>query len=238
MQLKIQRSQRKSVLGAVVFCLDLRADYTSEERDDIRKYGLGSQVVYSSRAARQHALNASVHFDRVATDRAGGGAKGLARGALSAVMAKLNLNVSIGSLAKGHHIECKDLEEMIAAEEELRFACRDITKYLQVAATFNGSEVVIGHENGAEIVNVTQNAPPLIEYKAETVGAQAALSYDDSGTVPDERQYYPSVGEGIASMWPSVAGRVAAYWADPTNRFVAYALGGIAAFVALLRLIH
>jgi hypothetical protein len=218
MQLKIQRSQRRSVLGAVVFCLDLRADYTPEERDDIRKYALGSQVVYRSRAARAHYGEASAHLDRVASDRVGERAAGLARGALSAVMAKLNLNVSIGSLAKGHHIECKDLEELVLAEEELRLACGDITKYLQVAATFNGSEVVIGYDKGVEVVSVTQNAPALIEYRPEP-------------DPPEDEPPFPPPSVG------SVSDMAGTFWADPTNRGTVYILGGIGALMALAGLV-
>jgi hypothetical protein len=57
MQLKIQRSQRTGgVLGkTVIFCLDVRADYSSAEQDNIRKYKLGSEIIYSSRTAQKHA---------------------------------------------------------------------------------------------------------------------------------------------------------------------------------------
>ena len=46
MQLKLQRSQRMGgvLAGTVVFCLDVRADYTADERDNINKYKLGGQV--------------------------------------------------------------------------------------------------------------------------------------------------------------------------------------------------
>jgi len=48
MQLKLQRTQRLG--GAfgnkVLFCLDARADYAPAEQANIRKYKLGSEVIY------------------------------------------------------------------------------------------------------------------------------------------------------------------------------------------------
>ena len=150
MQLKIQRSQRAGgiVGGTVFFCLDVRGDYSPEERDNIRKYRLGSQVIYNSRAARRHLENADAHLDRTQVGTVGNRAAGLARGALSAAMAKMSLNISIDSLGRGHHIECKDLEELLEGEDTVRTACKNVTRYLEIADTFNGGETVIDYDKG------------------------------------------------------------------------------------------
>lgn len=170
MQLKIQRSQRTSTFGAVVFCLDVRADYSAEERENVRKYRLGSEVIYSSERAKRHLERAGAHLDRTQVGGVGERAAGLARGVASLAMARMSLNVSVASLAKGHHIECKDLEELLSAEDTLRDACKNVTRYLEAATTFNGSEVVIEYDRGEERVHVAQNAPPLIEYQPQTAG--------------------------------------------------------------------
>jgi hypothetical protein len=129
MQMKIQRSQRmRGVVGnTVFFCLDVRAEYSSEERDNIRKYKLGPQVVYNSRAARKHIDRAGDQFDRTQERDLKGQVAGLARGAFSLALAKMSLNISIASLERGHHIECKDLDELLEAEDAVRHACKSVT---------------------------------------------------------------------------------------------------------------
>lgn len=165
MQLRIQRSQRRGITNIVIFCLDIRAEYSPEEKSNIEKYRLGPQAIYNSRAAAKHLDKVGAHLE-LARDRHssfGQMTAGLAKGAVSFALAKMQLNVTIASFAKGHHIECKDLEELLEAEDALRQACKELTRYLEVAATFNGAEVVIEYERGEEKVHVTQGVPPLLE---------------------------------------------------------------------------
>jgi hypothetical protein len=170
MQLKIRRSQRAGGLvgGTVFFCLDVRGDYSPQERDNIRKYKLGGQVIYNSRAAQRHLANMNTNLDRVENPSAREKAAGLGRGMLSLAMAKMSLNISIDSLGRGHHIECKDLEELLEAEDTVREACKNVTRYLEVAATFDGSEVVVEYDKGAEKVHVSAASPPVLTYAPPT----------------------------------------------------------------------
>jgi hypothetical protein len=153
MQLKLQRTQRMG--GAfgnkVLFCLDARAEYAPAEQADIRKYKLGSEVIYSSRAAKKHLENAGAHLDRTQSGGTGERAAGLARGVVSLAMAKMQLSISIASLGRGHHIECKDLGELMEAEEAVMNACRNLRDYLKLAATFNGSIVLVDFEDGEKV---------------------------------------------------------------------------------------
>lgn len=137
MQLKVKRSQRPGGMfgGKVLFVLDLRAEYTDDERDNINRYSLGGEVIYNSQAAKQH-------LDRMEQQVDGSG-MGLLKGLGSLALAKMNLNVTIASLQKGHHIECKDLAELVACEEAIRNACRSIRTFLEAAATFDGREIVL-----------------------------------------------------------------------------------------------
>lgn len=137
MQLLIKRSQRSGgVFGnKVLFALDVRAEYAPEEKGNINKYGLGGEVIYNSQAAKAHLDRAGQQLDA--------GGMGLLKGVGSMILAGMNLNVTIASLAKGHHIECKDLNELIEAENALRDACKNLKTFLEVAATFDGREVVI-----------------------------------------------------------------------------------------------
>lgn len=102
MLLKISRSQRRGLTGKVIFALDIRADYSQEERDNINKYNLGGEVVYSSEAAKARAARAQEG--------------GLGSALWNIALANMNLNVSIASLSKGHHIECKNLNELLECE--------------------------------------------------------------------------------------------------------------------------
>jgi hypothetical protein len=137
MQLKIQRSQRAGGMlgGKVFFALDIRAEYTAEERASINQYGLGGEVIYNSQAAMKHLDNMQRQID--------GGGSGLLKGLGSLALAKMNLNVTIASLQRGHHIECKDLAELVECEEAIRAACKNVKTFLEIAATFDGREILV-----------------------------------------------------------------------------------------------
>ena len=137
MQIKVRRSQKTSGLmgKTVVFCADIRAEYTPEERANINKYALGGEVIYNSRAAADHLNRVGQQVD--------GSAKGLLKGIGSLVLAKMNLNITIASLQQGHHIECKDLLELLECEETIVNACKNLKTFLEAAATFDGREIVV-----------------------------------------------------------------------------------------------
>lgn len=135
MQLRIQR--KGGVFGGkIYFALDVRAEYSAEEKADINKYEIGGEVVYNSQAAKRH-------LDAMGQKLDDGGFKGIAGAFGSLALAKMNLNITIASLARGHHIECKDLGELADAEQALYTACKNLRANLKLAASFDGSEVVI-----------------------------------------------------------------------------------------------
>jgi len=217
MQLKIQRSQRTGITNVVIFCLDIRADYSAEERHNIQRYRLGSQGIYNSRAAQKHFAAAEAHLDQTQRGTTGQRAGGLVKGAFSMALAHMQLNVTVGSLGRGHHIECKDLEELLEAEDTLRTACKNLTRFLEVASTFDGSEVVISYENGEENVHIAQNMPPLLS-ASET----AALPYE--GSEPEEISNSAAYDFGA---------QIREVWNDPTVRKIVYVGGGVF-FLAIL----
>ena len=47
MKLLLRRDQRTSVLGRVVFTLDVRAEISNDEKSAIAKYKLGDTILYS-----------------------------------------------------------------------------------------------------------------------------------------------------------------------------------------------
>jgi hypothetical protein len=202
MQLKLQRSQRAKGLTAskIHFCLDVRADYTPDERSNINKYRLGPQIIYSSRAAQKHLATANAQLDRTQDGSTGTRLAGLARGTMSIALAKMQLSISIASLGRGHHIECDDLQELLESEDTIKSACKDLTRYLEAAATFDGSEIVVEYVNGEEQVHVAQNAVPLIEY--QTPGNQEQPPRNGAGspvaaTTSELREF----GDAVAEVW-------------------------------------
>lgn len=169
MQLKLKRSQRVGgVLGkTAIFCLDARAEYTADEKRNITRYRLQDEVIYSSETARRHA-EASMNAHAAGSAWATTGGEALAslgstlKSAAHAFAAGMSLNITIGSLERGHHIECKNLQELMGAEKALEDACTDLRAYLDLAATFDGREVVITFDGEEPKVIASAAAPQLM----------------------------------------------------------------------------
>jgi len=138
MYLKLARSQKvKGMMSkTVVFVLDARVEYTSEEQQRIKAYGLDKQVIYNSSAAAER-----IEKGRAALES--GTAGGLLSATMSLAMSKLSLNVTIGSLAEGHHIETESLTEILDAEEAIIKGCENVKSFIELAATFDGTERVL-----------------------------------------------------------------------------------------------
>lgn len=131
MQLVLRRSQKTTgmISKSVSFVVDARVDLAQEEAAAVKKYALGSQVLYNSSNAKQYLDKAQ--------------SSGFLGAVANVAMAKMSLNISIDSLTKGQHIECKDLDELLGAEEAIHNACRSIRTYIDIAQTFDGREIVI-----------------------------------------------------------------------------------------------
>ena len=145
MHLKLRRSQRSSGMlsKSVVFCLDAVLDLDAEEAASVRKYALGSQVIYNSAASRKHIEGVAI---AAVQETAGSFVSSLAH----AAMARLSLNITIDSLTKGQHVECKDLDELLGAESAIMNAARATRTYLEMVKTFDGRETVIDLDAEAE----------------------------------------------------------------------------------------
>ena len=171
MQLKLQRSQRVggALANTVIFCLDARAAYSDQEAANISKYKIGGEVIYSSEAAKRHAANMSAHLDRTQSGSVKDRSMGLARGLASLAMANMSLNITIASLGRGQHVECKNLTELLEAEETIMEACRKVKLYLEAAATFNGSIALIDFDDGEKV----HNSQGLLELAASPPGTAA-----------------------------------------------------------------
>jgi hypothetical protein len=197
MQLKIQRSQRMGGFtgSTVLFCLDVRADYAPHEAASIAKYKLGKEVIYNSAAAKRHLDSASGQLDRTQSGGAGEFATGLARGAFSLALAKMNLNITMASLGRGHHIECKDLPELMEAEEAVMQACRNVRDYLALAATFNGSTILVDFSQRDEQVHTAMGSDvyaPLPSSVSRDATRAVDAEFEEAPFAPDAGPLTPS----------------------------------------------
>ena len=154
MQLKITRSQREGgiISKNVIFCLDARVEFTAQEQHSITRYKLQNQVIYNSEASARHLAKADAQRD----GSIGGSLKSLA----SVALAAMRLNISIASLQRGQHVECKSLDELLGAEEAIMTACENLRGYLDTAASFDGREILIAFEAGGPTVIAHSGAAP------------------------------------------------------------------------------
>lgn len=137
-------------------------------------------TTHCSQAARRHVEKMGKHLDRVESDSLAEKASGLAWSMVSLAMAKMNLNVSIASLGRGHHIECKDLPELLSAEDMIMAACRNLKKYLAIAATFSGSITLVDFDD-EEKVHLSQGTLEFAALPAPTENVTPAQLMGPTG---------------------------------------------------------
>jgi hypothetical protein len=123
MKLLLRREQHAGLLGKISFSLTVRAELTEEEKSSINRYKLGDTVLYEK----------SKIVDP------GSGLLGVASRLAHKAM---NVSVSVRDLAGGRRIDCKDVVEMLAIEEQIRVAAHTFRSVLEAARTFGGEEVV------------------------------------------------------------------------------------------------
>ncbi len=125
MEMVLRRDQRSGMMGmgSVTFVLEVRARLTAEEQQNISRYKLGKTVLYTKNELVER----------------GSGLLGLAsRLAFKA----MNISVSVDDLTGGKRIECKDIVEMLAVEDQIKEAAATFKNVLEAAAHFGGEEVL------------------------------------------------------------------------------------------------
>lgn len=189
MQLKIKRSQREGgmISKIAIFCIDARVQFSPQEKQSITRYGLQNQIIYDSEAAKQMMARSESSRGRgieysgdiggilgSAASNALSGAKSLAFAAL----AKMKLSITIGSLERGQHVECKSLDELLGAEEAIMQACENLKGYLDTAATFDGREVLFDYATGSAqpVAMAATPEPMLISAPTQKVSEAAPAS--------------------------------------------------------------
>jgi len=126
MKLLLRRSQKKGLVGSITFILDSRAELAAEERENVKKYRMGKEILY---------YKEKVDTSRSDPESWSGIARSLAARALS-------IKITVDDVVNGKAIECKDILEMRAAEEQLKEACKLFKEMLESAAHFEGEQVI------------------------------------------------------------------------------------------------
>jgi len=125
MKLLLRRDQRPAILGGKpVFMLDVRAELTADERAAISQYRLGSTLLYERKALNESGRN---EYERLGHTLA---------------WRFLNLLITVRDLEEGKRIECKDILEMLGAEQQVREAAENFKNILEACRRFGGEEVV------------------------------------------------------------------------------------------------
>lgn len=124
MNLLLRRDQRSSLMGKVVFQLDVRAEISKEEMASIQRYRLGDTILYTKGQL---------------VEGSGSGLLGLAS---KLAFKAMNISVSVNDLANGKRIECKDIVEMLAVEDQIKEAAATFKQVLNAAVHFGGEEAI------------------------------------------------------------------------------------------------
>ncbi len=125
MKLKLTRSQEQGMLGSVKFRLHAIVLLDEAERDAVFTYKLHNEIVYSKEKFNP------AYASNVVT----------AIGRMAAAIA-FNIKLTVNDMIHGQTIECNEITEMLAAEEQIREACEVLTSILHAATNFGGEEVV------------------------------------------------------------------------------------------------
>lgn len=124
MRLLLRRSERASVLGKIIYILDIRAELSGEEKGWIDKYKFGNSLLYSKKGKLSVDINTPSGVGATLLHHA------------------MDMTVSVNDLLHGKRIECKDIMEMLGAEEQIKEAAQMFGNVLRAASQFGGEEVI------------------------------------------------------------------------------------------------
>lgn len=132
MKLLLRRDQRSGMLGGKpIFSIDVRAEISDDERAAIQKYKLADTRLYEK-------------FEVPGASGPGAylGVLGAVGFAARMAARAMNITVDVKDLTGGKRIECKDIVEMLAVEQQLKDAAQTFKSVLDAAKHFGGEEVI------------------------------------------------------------------------------------------------
>lgn len=128
MKLIFKQSQASKGLISknVEFSLHARVELTDEEKSNIDKYKMGSEVIYADGRARLGA--AQINH--------GGSLKSGVFNALT------GLTITVNDMVRGKQIACKEILEMLYVRETVEETCKGMKMMLDAAANFDGEHII------------------------------------------------------------------------------------------------
>ncbi len=128
MKLLIRRNQKSGIIRrGIAFTIDVRAELSPEMLALVKKYKMGKEIL----------------FYKEKVDLSDYWLLGPFRQLIKALAARLwNIKITVNDLVKGKHMECKDILEMLEAEDQIREASALFKHILESAAHFGGEEVI------------------------------------------------------------------------------------------------
>lgn len=119
MELLLMRDQKGGLMGGIKFQLTAKAKLAPEESDAVKRYKLGSTLLYEKPATPPD------------------------RNSITSLLAHKLLvpRIDVNDLVNGTTIEAKDILEVMAAEEQIKTAAEMFHKMLTAAKTFGGETV-------------------------------------------------------------------------------------------------
>lgn len=130
MKLILRRDQRQGVIGKPTFTIDVRASLSDVEKANIKKYKLADTRLYEKREVQGPGFAGSL------------GIMGVARWSGHLIAKAMNITLDVKDLESGKRIECKDILEMLAVEEQIREAAATFKAVLDAASHFGGEEAI------------------------------------------------------------------------------------------------
>jgi len=126
MEMLVRRDQRTGMMGmgSVIFVLDVRAKLTPEEQKNVSRYKLGKTLLYTKGQLVE------------------GSGRGLLGLASALAFKAMNISVTVDDLTVGKRVECKDIIEMLAVEDQIKQAAVTFKQVLEAASHFGGEEVI------------------------------------------------------------------------------------------------
>jgi len=120
MKLILSKSQKKAGMmgGKISYSLDIRGDFTDNEKANLQKYKMTDEVIYSN--ADQSAQSTLGMLKQIATSTV----------------------IRVSDLTGGRVIECKDFMEILAVENEVKTACKNLKNLLEAMTNFDGEETI------------------------------------------------------------------------------------------------
>lgn len=115
-----KKQEKKGIMGGkIVYTLTIKADITEQERDNLQKYGMTDELLYSD-VEGDPASSVWKSIKTIATAT----------------------TIRVSDLSQGKTIECKDFIEIMMVEDRVKSACRTLKNLLDAMANFEGEQVI------------------------------------------------------------------------------------------------